>query len=113
MDKDERSLLRMLAHVLLQNARPEKAAILLSALDVMEPEQPQVLRSLAVSLLRAGKAGQALETLDRLAIAGGGDAVFHLLRSQALLALDRSDEAHAAMQAFLAQRKSVPPVPEP
>ncbi len=108
MDKDERSLLLVLAHVLLQNARPEKAAILLTALDVMEEDQPKVLRSLAVSLLRAGRAEHALETLDRLAIAGGVDAVFHLLRAQALGALERPDEARVAMSAFLALREAVP-----
>ncbi len=111
MDKDERSLLLVLAHVLLQNARPEKAAILLVALDVMEPDQPAVLRSLAVSLLRSGKADRALETLDRLAIAGGVDAVFHLLRAQALGALDRSSEAQVAMGAFLALRQDQQPTP--
>ncbi len=35
---------------------------------------------------------------------GGVDASFHLIRSQALLALERRDEAAAAMRAYVALR---------
>lgn len=35
---------------------------------------------------------------------GGVDAPFHLIRSQALLALERRDEAAAAMRAYVALR---------
>lgn len=112
MTKSESSLLSLLAYVLLQNARPERAATLLSALNVMEPANPRTLRSLAVALLRSGKSERALETLDQLAMAGGIDATFHLLRAQALVAVGRPLEAGVAMKSFLqikGNSKTLPP----
>lgn len=100
MTSSESSLLSLLAFVLMQNARPQRAATLLSVLNIMEPANPHTLRSLAVALLRSGKADHALETLDQLAMAGGIDATFHLLRAQALVAMQRPLEAAAAMKTF-------------
>jgi len=108
MDPEERTLLRVLASVFLQNARPDRAIVLLAALDVLEPDQPDTLRMLAVARLRAQQAEAALEVLERLALTGAVDAVFHLLRAQALTALARAPEAAAAMQAFLALRDQTP-----
>lgn len=96
--------MELLAHALMQNGRPAKAASLLEALDELQPGQVQVLRALAVALLRAGHPEDALATLDRLALAGGVDAGFHLLRSQALGALGRMPEAVAAMETFVELR---------
>lgn len=104
MTPAEMSLMELLAHALLQNGRPAKAVTLLEALDVIRPEQPQILRALAVALLRAGHPQDALQTLDRLALAGGVDATFHLLRSQALGGLQRAPEAMAAMRTFVELR---------
>jgi predicted Zn-dependent protease len=101
MDQTETTLIALLAFVLLQNARPERAATLLSVLNIMEPANPRTLRSLAVAQLRSGKAEKALETLDQLAMAGGIDAAFHLLRAQALVALGRPLEAGVAMNTFI------------
>lgn len=107
-DNDEHTLLALLAHVLLQNARPEKAATLLEALAVLDPEQPRTLRALAVAHIRSDKPDRALETLDHLAMTGAVDASFHLLRAQALHALGRRDEAATSMQSFLALRAVAP-----
>ena len=103
-DDDTQGFLALLAYVLLQNARPEKAAVLLEALDLIEPEQPRTLRSLAVAQIRSAKPDRALETLDHLAMTGAADATFHLLRAQALQALNRPQEAASAMQNFLSMR---------
>lgn len=106
MTAQESTLLALLGYVFLQNARPDKAAVVLAALDAMEPSQPQVLRGLALAQLRRGKSSAALETLDRLAMVGGTDAVFHLLRTQALLSAARNEEAAAAMKVYLQLRES-------
>ena len=100
--------MRLLAYVYLQNARPDKAAVLLSALDMLAPGQPKVLTALALAQIRSEKAQRALETLDRLAMAGGIDAAFHLLRAQALGTLSRREEAAAAMQTYLQMRPAIP-----
>ena len=101
MPPAESTLLSLLAYVFLQNARPDKAAVVLAALDAMAPAQPRVLRALAVAQMHCGKVVHSLETLDRLAMAGGADAAFHLLRTQALALAERREEAAAAMRTYL------------
>jgi Flp pilus assembly protein TadD len=105
MTDQEHSFLELLAFIFLQNARPDKAMVLLQALDLIAPLKPKVLSALALSQLRAEKPQQALATLDRLAMAGGIDAAFHLLRGQALMNLGRAEEAALAMQNFVEIRR--------
>lgn len=105
MKSDESDVLYLLAYVLMQNARPEKAAVLLDALDTLEPGRAQTLQALATAQIRAGRAATALSTLDRLAMSGGAGALFHLLRSQALGALGRPDESAEAMRTYLQLRE--------
>lgn len=106
MTEQETDFIQLLAFVFLQNARPEKAAVLLSALDLLMPGQRRALRALALAQVRSARPQQALETLERLAMAGGIDASLHLLRAQALSLLARQAEASAAMQTYLHMRKS-------
>lgn len=101
---DARELLSLLAYVYLENNRPEKSAVLLNALRTLGLADNRQLATLALAQLRAGKSEAALATLDLLALQGGIDASFHLIRSQALLALERRDEAAAAMRAYVALR---------
>ncbi|MCV6903072.1 MAG: hypothetical protein NTT76_10205 [Achromobacter xylosoxidans] len=101
---DARELLSLLAYVYLENNRPEKSAVLLNALRTLGLADNRQLAALALAQLRAGKSEAALSTLDLLAMQGGVDASFHLIRSQALLVLERRDEAAAAMRAYVALR---------
>ena len=109
----ERDFLQLLGFIFLQNARPDKAAVVLAALDLLQPGQSRVLLALALAQLRSNKPVRALETLDRLAMAGGADSAFHLLRAQALGAADRSEEATVAMNTYLQLRGSVLPASAP
>jgi regulator of sirC expression with transglutaminase-like and TPR domain len=104
LTEEQQEFLQLLAYIYLQNARPEKAVVLLAALDQLAPGQPRVLRPLALALVRAGKGQRALETLERLAMTGHVNAAFHLLRSQALHVLERREEAALAMQAYIQLR---------
>lgn len=104
LTSDARELLSLLAYVYLENNRPEKSAVLLNALRTLGLADNRQLATLALAQLRAGKSEAALSTLDLLAMQGGMDASFHLIRSQALLALERRDEAAAAMRAYVALR---------
>lgn len=104
MTEQEQAFAALLGYVFLQNGRPDKAAVLLAALDLLAPGRPRTLRALALAQLRSGKPEPALQTLERLAMAGAVDAAFHLLRAQALQALARHDEAAAAMQAYVTLR---------
>jgi Flp pilus assembly protein TadD len=112
MRSEHQTFLALLGHIYLQNARPDKAAVVLSALDVLKPGEPRTLRALALAQLRSDKPNRALDTLDRLALSGSIDAAFHLLRARALSALQRDAEAAVAMEAYLDVR-SREPQPEP
>lgn len=92
----------LLAYIYLQHGRPDKAAVLLIARNLLVPDDPRVLLSLALAQVRAAKPTQALQTLERLALLGAMDASFHLVRAQALQALEQSAEAASAMRAYLA-----------
>lgn len=109
MNENEKNLVQLLAWAYLQNARPQKAATLLAALDVVAPGQRQVLRTLALALMRSDEPQRALDTLDRMAITGPADAAWHLLRARALSACGRGMEASAAMAACLSARSAEVP----
>lgn len=104
LSTDAIELLDLLAYVYLENNRPEKAVVLLNALSALGQSDSRSLTLLALALLRSGKPQTALSTLERVAMAGGVNAVFHLVRAQALFALERTEEAGAAMQAYVALR---------
>ncbi len=91
----------LLAYIYLQHGLSDKAAVLLSARDLLAPDHPRALLSLALAWVRSAKPRKALEVLERLAILGAMDAQFHLVRAQALQALDRADEAASAMRAYI------------
>lgn len=100
----EIELMDLLAYIYLQNALPDKAAVLVAARDLLEPDDPRALLMLAVAQVRSAKPQRALNTLDRLALLGAMDATFHLVRAQALQAVDRKDDAASAMRAYVAMR---------
>jgi len=97
----------LLGYIYLQHGLPDKAAVLLAARDVLAPGNARVLLTLALAQVRSAKPDRALATLERLALAGGVDAAFHLVRAQALQAAGRHDEAAVAMRAYVALRAPV------
>ena len=105
----EIELMDLLGYIYLQHHRPDKAAVVLAARDVLAPDHPRVLLTLALAQVRAAKPARALDTLDRLALLGQMDGAFHLVRAQALQALQRMDEAASAMRAYVAMRTAVSP----
>ena len=104
LNSDAHELLGLLAYIYLEHNRPGKSAILLQALHSLGLATPREQITLALSLLRSGKPQAALEALDRLALNGLQNAPCHLIRSQALHALDRRVEAQASMQTYLRLR---------
>lgn len=105
-------LMDLLAFVYLQNGLPDKAAVLLAARNILTPDDPRTLLALALAQVRSAKPQRALNTMEQLALLGAMDAPFHLVRAQALQALDRRDEAAGAMRAFVALRNTAEPSPE-
>lgn len=105
LQQEHIQVLDLLAHVYLQNRMPDKAAVLLAARILLEPNDRRTLLALALAQLRSDKPQRALGTLEQLALLGAMDAAFHLMRAQALHALGRTDEAASAMRAYVAMRQ--------
>ena len=104
ISEEAHELLGLMAYIYLEYNRPEKSVILLQALDAIGSTNSREQAMLALAQLRVGKPDTALDTLDRLALSGTQDASCHLIRSQALHALQRPIEAQAAMQTYLRLR---------
>jgi len=101
MSPQEATALHVLAYVLLHNGQPDKAAVLLEAVDALRPGDTRTLLALATAHLRGGAAARALHALDRFTRDAPVPPTANLLRAQALSLLDRPAEAKVAMQAFL------------
>lgn len=104
LSSDQIELMDLLGFIYLRHGLPDKAAVLLAARQALLPDDPRTLLSLAVAQTRADKPEQALETLEKLALAGAVDASFHLVRAQAFHRLGRSADAANAMRAHIALR---------
>jgi regulator of sirC expression with transglutaminase-like and TPR domain len=111
--RQEVEFMDLLAYIYLQHGLPDKAAVLLLARDLLVPDDTRALLSLALAQLRSDKPKKALQTLERLVILGAMGAEFHLIRAQALQALEQPAEAASAMRAHLAMlaipERPVPP----
>lgn len=106
-------VLDLLSYIYQENDRPEKAAILLAALEELGLGNTRLRVALALAHLKSGKPITALDVLDRAAMRGNINAAFHLVRAQTLVALDRPAEAAAAMRAYISMRTSTtPPSPD-
>ena len=103
--ENEREFVLLLSYFFLQNNRPEKAAVLLKAYDVLKTDDPEILSMWACAALRSEKPAEALDLLNRLAAIGKMDSSFHLMRGQALAKLKRMDEASSAMRFYIKARQ--------
>jgi hypothetical protein len=101
MRPDERQAMALLAHVLLQGGKSEKAMNLLDGLDALHPDDPATLLALAVAQIRSDRAADALRTIERVSRLGKEPALLPLLRAQALAGSGRHEQAADAMQVFL------------
>ena len=101
LDNEQRDALSVLGYFMLSMDRPDRAAVLYRALDLLEPGHAPHLRGLAVACARAGQPAEALDALERLTLVGALDGDFLALRARVLQALGRHGEARAAMRASL------------
>jgi type III secretion protein Y len=76
----------------------------------LAPDDAGVLRSLAHAFLQDGEPDRALAVIHRLdAMPGAGEAGLQLLKSRALWAAGRRDEARDAFRLFLERRRQAHP----
>lgn len=102
--EEQTEALQVLADVYLDQGQPDRAAILLEALTVLEPGKIEVLRVLSYAWLLAGRHENALATIDALLqqdAAMPDNAPALLIRSKALWALGRVTEAQESLQRYL------------
>lgn len=106
LSAEQTDLLKILAHTYLQHNLPEKAAILLHAIYLVEPEDLLVKKSLACAYVRSGKPFEAMLLLDFLEEEERGTPEVHLLRSQAYLQMGQVADAAEAMGRFVKVRST-------
>ena len=111
LSDESRELISLLAFIYLENNRPERATALLHALEAVKASDNRNRCALALAQLRSGKPSRAGHA-GRAGHEGAPTAVFHLLRSDCLQALERHEEAMAAMRAFVALRQQAVPARE-
>jgi predicted Zn-dependent protease len=110
-DAHEADVLRLVAFFYMQSGRPSQAATLYRALSLLQPQDVKHAKSLAYAYLSQGNAEHALEMLDSIVGPNEPSPEVHLMRAQALAALDRIDDAQVSMRAFLSMRRSPPERP--
>jgi predicted Zn-dependent protease len=94
-----RDALAIYGHVLLSAKQVEKAHALFAGMRELFPGDAFVTRNLAFTSLASGDANAALALADEARAVGtpAEAAAMDILRSKALLALGRSDEARASL----------------
>lgn len=107
----QHELLLLLASLFLQNEKPEQAVVLLEALQVLAPGDPEVARQLAFAYLHTQQFAQSLAAADRYLAGRNTEAdsgPLMLIRSRALWGLGRADEARSVLSAIQADKRKQP-----
>jgi predicted Zn-dependent protease len=110
LTREMRDALAIYGHLLQTARQVEKAHALFVGMRELFPGDAYVTRNLAFTTLAAGDAAAALALADEARAAGTPDeaAAMDILRSKALLALGRLDEARASLGRALAWRSGTP-----
>ena len=107
LSREYRDMLRLLGYIYLQNGRAREAAILLSAICAVDPNDRAASESLACAYLRSGDPASALQVLEGFPERFEMTALGHLLRSQALGATGHKAESARSMRRFIMARLEV------
>ena len=104
---EDTKVLQILANVLANHNREDKALILLEYLWRREPENPEVLRALSGAYLLTQRYQDALVSAEKALGWGMSETDqqrLRLVRSHALWGLERFAEAQNAMQDYLSRK---------
>jgi tetratricopeptide (TPR) repeat protein len=104
MTSDQIQTLSALGYFYLLHGFPDRALTLYKGLNLLAPGHIATLKALTLIYMQLKQPLKAMAMLDQLALKGATDATYHLVRSQALMSLQRDDEAQAAMRAYLNAR---------
>lgn len=102
--EEQTQALQVLADVYLDQGQADRAAVLLEALTVLEPNNAAAFRALSYAWLLAGRPEDALAATDallRLDARMPDNAPALLIRSKALWTLGQTAEAQQSLQRYL------------
>ena len=104
LSEDQKEALLVLADVYRDQAQGSKAIVLLEALHSLDRHDPDVAKALSYAYLLAGRPEDALEMSDlflRLVGSSPDSNPIMLIRSKALWALGRAEEARMTMLRYI------------
>lgn len=101
---DHKEVLQVLADVFLNQGQSEKAVLLLEALYSLAPQDAQIVKALCYAYLITGRYEQTLTMADvflRLPGRVPESTPILLIRSKALWALGRTEEARTSLNRYI------------
>lgn len=106
--RDTVQLLHLLGYVYGCHGQAKRGAAYLLIAAQLSPDDVGVLRTLSYLLTLDGEADKALETISRLEVLDDRrDPALHLLKSRALYAAGRQEEARQAFNLFVKMRAEI------
>ncbi len=101
MEREHHELLLCLAYLYLTAGRERRALALALVAETLAPDEPDLLRLLAHTLVENDQPGRALEILARLERIEGPSQGLLLLRSRALHRVGRRAEARQVFRTYV------------
>jgi type III secretion protein Y len=105
-EQDAAELLNGMGDVYRRSGQSQRALVMLLIAVHLSPRDPMLLRSLAMAFTDSGQPDRALSALDRLVEAEGESPGVLLLRSRALWAATRREEARQCFKHYLTARRA-------
>ena len=103
LSEEQKAALQVLADVYIAQEQAEKAVVLLDALRLFMPEEPQVLKALSYAYLLTGRYEESLAAVQaflRLGQPLPDSAPILLIQSRALWGLGKGAEARATLRRY-------------
>jgi type III secretion protein Y len=105
-EQDSVELLKGMGELYRRGGQSQRGLVMLLIAVHLSPQDPVLLRNLAMAFTDSGQPDRALSALDRLVDAEGQSPGLLLLRSRALWAAARQDEARQCFKHYLTARRA-------
>lgn len=108
MPRNDLTLIRLLAFMMLRCGAHDRAQTLYAALRALDADDHEASKGLAWARIESGQPKAALDVLDEIVGPNEPGPVVQLLRARAFARLGHNEDAAVAMQAFIALRHTGP-----
>lgn len=105
-DQDAVELLKGMGELYRRGGQSRRGLVMLLIAAHLSPRDPLLLRNLAIAFTDSGQPDRALSALDRLVDEEGETPGLLLLRSRALWAAARREDARQCFKHYLAARRA-------